>query len=296
MIRIYYHKADLDGICSAAILYVHHGGNVVLYPMDYSTKLDWSEPTDRDQVYIVDFSLKPEDMYKMVRQVNNLVWIDHHHSAIQDFEEYRRNNPNTYRIAGVQRTGPGGKGGDAACLLVWTYIHPDEVIPKSVQYLSQYDVWNHKDIKTLWFQFGMRVCDLQPYSPRWEDILRDRGIADILRDGELVMTYDSQLKRRAVSRGAFLTRLADRVVLACNASGGSDVFNSAPEFLRSKAEALVTFIYDGVRKEWVYGIYENPDKPGLDVSAIAKLFGGGGHAGAAGFSDKKEMLTACRMS
>ena len=43
----------------------------------------------------------------------------------------------------------------------------------------------------------------------------------------------------------------------------------------------MAFKYDGKIKKWVVSLYTT--KINIDVSKIAKLYGGGGHKGAAGF-------------
>jgi hypothetical protein len=101
----FYHKSDLDGICSAAIV-KHFVPECELYGMDYGDEFPWaallpqgacpdivSAPPAVVQmelecllrrklceprtVYMVDFSLPPEDM-KTLAEVSNLVWIDPH--------------------------------------------------------------------------------------------------------------------------------------------------------------------------------------------------------------------------
>jgi len=97
----FYHKSDLDGVCSAAIV-KHFVPDCELFGMEYGDEFPWhlvqpsgivchgSDPSgmpdsvewkNRRTVYLVDFSLKPEDM-KRLAEVSNLIWIDHHQICV----------------------------------------------------------------------------------------------------------------------------------------------------------------------------------------------------------------------
>lgn len=61
---------------------------------------------------------------------------------------------------------------------------------------------------------------------------------------------------------------------------GSDWFNSVDD---SSYDILMPFSYNGRYKTWSYSMYSKT----VDVSVIAKKYGGGGHMGAAGFNSDK---------
>lgn len=58
----------------------------------------------------------------------------------------------------------------------------------------------------------------------------------------------------------------------------SEYFKSLPD---GKYDAFIAFAFNG--KEWIVSMYS----ASVDVSAICKKYGGGGHKGAAGFHAMK---------
>lgn len=88
------HSADFDGMCCAALLDKYFNGEIEIHPINYGDKelrsdtafLDAFDVKGRD-VYICDFSLKPNLMKKVIDLSNQTVWLDHHVSAIKDVLE-----------------------------------------------------------------------------------------------------------------------------------------------------------------------------------------------------------------
>lgn len=62
----------------------------------------------------------------------------------------------------------------------------------------------------------------------------------------------------------------------------SKVFDSV--WNAEKYDAMLTFCLMSPKRGWTISLYS--DKPGIDVSKIAKSRGGGGHKQAAGFQSK----------
>lgn len=289
MIRIIYHGADLDGISSAAIVVRDTHRDFTLHPADYGKLPDLTQFGDQDTVYVLDFSFPPKEMAGLARRVRSLIWIDHHASAIREAAESEYAGM-LERLPGIRRSG------QAACVLTWEWVHADDPVPLSIKLLGEYDVWRHDDPDTLPFQHGMRYMDLKPDSPEWEDLLSDyKDLSEILDMGLIVMRHDRQMKKRAVS-AAFLSVIHGMKVLALNGTGGSEAFKDASPELLDKAEALLTFIYDGKTGRWRYGLYHAPGHEDLDLSRTAAKYGGGGHRGACGFQHDDDLITPSRLA
>lgn len=88
------HSADFDGMCCAALLKKKFGPDIEICPINYGDKelrsdsafLDAFDVKGRD-VYICDFSFKPNLMKKVIDLSNQTIWLDHHVSAIKDVLE-----------------------------------------------------------------------------------------------------------------------------------------------------------------------------------------------------------------
>jgi oligoribonuclease NrnB/cAMP/cGMP phosphodiesterase (DHH superfamily) len=201
----FYHKADLDGVCSAAIV-KHFVPECELYGIDYGDEFPWDlvrpgPEADTDPlwmhlfkpengykcgdnwetltvkkrtVYMVDISLPYEGMVRLA-EVSNLTWLDHHKTALEANEGLRaRGMRDTTR---------------AACELAWVWMSlfpdpekmPDSYtfeefdgdLPEAVRLLGRYDVWDKDhpewESRILPFQYGMRTFkwSYDPNSTSW---------------------------------------------------------------------------------------------------------------------------------
>lgn len=203
----FYHKADLDGVCSAAIV-KHFVPDCELYGIDYGEEFPWDlvrpgpdgtaqEPwksvasvdersggltvvtCPKREVYMVDFSLQPCSEMSRLAKLTHLTWIDHHKTALDAAMGLE--------VLGYQTAYL------AACELTWLWfsrvpgdrylvrgVAPTEEqlarIPSAVHLLGAYDSWRKEDpewdSKILPFQYGMR-CEFDVYNPSagvWFDL------------------------------------------------------------------------------------------------------------------------------
>lgn len=274
----FYHSADLDGICSAAIV------NYYVENCDFFG-IDYGEPFPLDlvkgrEVYMVDFSIQHWPiMQKVCDLADEFIWIDHHDTAIKAFSKYG--------LKGDFRGILEDKNEFAACELTWKFFCNDP-IPAAVRYLGRYDIWDHEDKNTLPFQYGMRLLNPDPTHEHWSHLFEegnDRCLSLISRTiemGDIILQYERQQNLRAhkgVFRGMIKSKGKEYLTLFLNASGGSKVFDGCPLF-DEDTEILCTY---RVREDKVkYSLYAVSDD--VHVGEIAKEKGGGGHKGAAGFS------------
>ena len=270
--KCFYHN-DLDGKCSAALVYNEmknkFSREVELCPVNYGEAFPWGSIGDGEDVWMVDFSLQPfSDMIKL-SNVAKLTWIDHHKTAIEAYTQSKTT------IRGIQRNGIG------ACQLVFDYIHPNIAVPDAVRLLAEYDVWNHKDPRCLPFQYGMRLRDLSPEDNRWAIIFAapadSAAITDTVATGDTILNFIKQDNRVRAGAACFDLNFEGLHFLAANQGPcNSQLFDS---LIKPEHDAVLAFYW--ARDKWRVSMYTS--KEGVDVSPIAKKYGGGGHAGAAGF-------------
>ena len=278
-----YHSSDLDGLCSGAIYAASHKDQPhTLYPIDYGDDFPWDKAVGAD-VTIIDWSLQPfPEWYRLLTTAGTVTWIDHHKSAIDPWRNHEA-SPDWCKFQQVTSTELAG------CELAWKHFFPDQPIPTGVYLLGRYDVWDHEDDRVLPFQYGMRLHDLDPANGEerilWDDVLSwpnsqvDRAfLAGMLEKGHILLRYETQNNAAAVAKAWFTIDFAGGPWQACNRLGkGSQFFDSV--WNREQYAGMLAFGYNG--KRWPVGLY--CDRPGFDCGAIAKLYGGGGHPGAAGF-------------
>lgn len=230
----FYHKADLDGVCSAAIV-KHFVPDVELYGIDYGEEfpvcfndpglVECANATNKRTVYMVDFSLPVADMEKLTK-VSNLVWIDHHKTAIDAAAEMQL-NPRGMRSSEY-----------AACELCWAWCAMDAqdkampdrgncpndikffAPPEAVRLLGRYDVWADKnpewDSKILPFQYGMRAVPsaYRPDSLWWQcqvlggpapdgGPVQPMNLDTVLHTGRAILYFQATQNQRACEAGAY---------------------------------------------------------------------------------------------
>lgn len=289
--KCFYHKADLDGHCSGAIVKLEHP-ECEMIGANYNIPLDTSTITPGEVVFVVDFSFSREEMV-WLRDNTELHWIDHHKSAIEKV-------PKDKCIKGLRAIGSAG------CELTWMYLArvprqntyrldygsiPEIRLPIAVYLLGRYDVWDHEDPRVLAFQYGMRtIADTRPGATIWEELLSREPraalkVEELIVIGQIILDYETQQNEKYVKGMHYETTFHGYRALVVNKPySNSKVFDSVydPE----KHDIKILF---GVKPgEIKYSLF--CDKPDIDVSAIAVQYGGGGHKGAAGFYTKELIL------
>jgi oligoribonuclease NrnB/cAMP/cGMP phosphodiesterase (DHH superfamily) len=289
-IHIIYHGADLDGKCSAAIAYHSLRAQYAaiadktppptfrLYPWNYGYGSPLPSIDKEDKVFMLDCSLPPADMLAMRDRVGSprFIWIDHHKTANAAAVEHGYANLYGHRVDDDR----------AACELTWEFFHPNTPIPTAVHYLGRYDVWKHSE-DILNFQYGMRISDNQPQSATWPLLfgfgsqeVMGHAIVHTISEGRTIRCYQGQSDRHLVNAAAFPTILDGLPALAVNRLyGSSQMFDGLPT--DHPAQVLIGFGWD--KDKWRCTLWRGPSaSPDLDLSAIARIHGGGGHPGAAG--------------
>lgn len=275
MKTVIFHHNDPDGWCSAAIVAGSFppGTEMIFHEMNYGMKFPWSEINQDDKVFMVDFSLSPEDMIKLQMSVlTEFIWIDHHKSALAANAGYP--------FRGLQRDGY------AACELCWTYFNQDLPMPDNVRLIGRYDVWDKRAWpEVLYAMYAVKALPgfNEPGCRTWEDILT--GKIDLVSIGAPIARYQDGVNIEICKRASFVTELrpdalqASYRAIACNSPlCNSMLFDSVWD--TEKHDIMLSF-FIGSNGMYTVSVYST--KPEIDCSAIAKAFGGGGHKGAAGF-------------
>lgn len=268
--KCFYHKSDLDGQCSGAIVkYVYP--ECEMFPIDYGDEFPWEQITPGERIFMVDFSLQPFKHMEALAQHTGLIWIDHHKTAIEEDEK-------AYTIIKGKR-----EISKAACELTWEYLFKDKPIPRAVYLLGRYDVWDHEDPDTLPFQMGMRMENWNPTKKetikKWERLFNNSWeVENKLVEGRIIVEYQTQQNKKYAEACAFPLNFKGLRFIAANALlTNSKLFD--PVWDGEKHDAMLVFGW--VKNKWKVSMYTS--KPGIDVGQVAKEMGGGGHAGAAGF-------------
>jgi len=306
---VVYHSADFDGISCREIarrfLVNHEGENYTYIGWNFG---DPTVPLPPDgDILVMDlpidrvFGLEFKDGYvqwpdgkgQPLDRVDwsNWTWIDHHKSSIDS-------HPSTipgFRIDGV-----------AACRLAYAWFyrqganeHPEEVPlpdkaafverrvtePMAVTLIGEHDVWDHRDPLALRFQYGLRAYDIKAIWPKLLNI-DESGIEimPIMEAGIYCQRYAQNVDGSVCESRSFLLEWEGLRWLCLNSARFNSQSFAARDMRETGHDALLGFCWDG--KCWQVSLYHAAHNTNIDLSEIAKKYGGGGHRGACGFTAK----------
>lgn len=233
-------------------------------------------------VLLVDFSYKRPVLMQMAAKARSIVILDHHKTASEDLSGFREPAPfaewaETPKVEGdpepiaalfdMNRSGAG---------MAWDFFH-NQPRPEFINYVEDRDLWR----KTLpgGDEFTIALRSYPQDFAIW-DALVAAGSKSLIDEGHSIQRYYRQ-RVEELKRSAYPALLAGEAIYIANAP-----YFAASEVAGELCERAPTFgaCYFEVRPgEWQYSLRSRGD---FDVSAIAKMFGGGGHKAAAGFTVK----------
>lgn len=285
--KCFYHSADLDGHASGAIVKQNEPGCEMI-GIDYKDPFPWNKIEKGEEIFMVDFCLQPFDLMEELDEMCKLIWIDHHKTALDEAKK-RNFHPSGRRSMEL-----------AGCELTWLYFNADEYksMPRAIQLLGRYDVWDHSDPDVLPFQMGMRAnSNTRPENQElwmpiihsgWSHRYSNNIIAGIIVEGTIILNYQHSEHSKYCKSFSFETILELKVpgfktenikAVALNrGAASSQAFEAV--WHPDKYDIMLAFCRTNNGK-WSISIYST--KESVDCGSIAKHFGGGGHKGAAGF-------------
>lgn len=284
--KCFYHN-DSDGKCagfwvhlSVGLEDLELGYETEFIEIDYRMKFPIETIKKDEQIYIVDFSISPDEMRELLNITKNVTWIDHHKTAIDKYKDFE------HEIRGLRYDGIAG------CMLTYCYIHhmtqrgSGDIKPFNIemineapfftQLIADWDVWKfYYGDKTRYFQTAFNSYDFEPSSENWWKFFEENDFESTMIDEGKVMTrYRDNWAKNYLSIG-FETMFEGKKCFALNLGMcNSEYFKSLPQ---DKYDILMPFSFDG--DLYKVSMYSKT----VDVSQIALKYGGGGHKGASGF-------------
>lgn len=215
-------------------------------------------------VYLVDFSYKRPIVDTIIKVANRVVLIDHHKTALDDLKPLIEDG-SIQSLCSLEHSG---------AALAWEWFRGHDAIPRLLAHIEDRDLWrfampNTREIQANVFSY--------PYDFKVWDELMERPIADLIEEG------------KAIERKHFkdIDELVGVVTRRMVIGGHNVPVANLPYTLTSDAghklangEAFAGCYWDTPTGR-TFSLRSTDD--GMDVSEIAKQYGGGGHRNAAGF-------------
>lgn len=263
-IVVIYHKRCPDGFGAAYAAWKKFGSAAEYLPAGYGD--DLPEHLAGKEVYILDFIFEhPGALAKLAKETKKLVVLDHHESSQALTESVPEH------VFDNDRSG---------ATIAWAYFHPDTPMPQLLRYLEDEDLYRFALPETHSLSTYLVV---QPYDfAKWDDIAlaleAPMSKSALLQKAAAYNEYFEKLCAIAVE-AAKKVRFEEYECLFANSLPTITMRSFIGRLLYEKLPpiALVVSAHpDG------YGVSIRSDGT-VDVSKLAEKYGGGGHAGSAGF-------------
>lgn len=265
---VLYHGNCYDGFGAAYAAWKKLGDGTKYIPVSYGKPPP--EMPDATEIYIVDFSYDEATLLGLSSHSKVFV-LDHHKTALENLKgllylQDCNQNPNLWIEFDMNRSG---------AKMTWEYFHSDEsgAAPYNalIEHISDRDLWKfempgskevHSALVSLPFDFEV-----------WDKLKVD----ELILEGAACLRFESSVVDKIV-KGSWIGEVdGQQVPMVNTAAHWSEVGHALLEkYPDAKFVAAFT-----VFKEQV--MWSLRSRPGFDVSAVAKKYGGGGHAQAAGF-------------
>ena len=267
------HHHDADGRASGAIVRRALGQEVTMIEMDYGDPVPWESIDQASNVVIVDFSLPLKDM-KRIADRRRLTWIDHHKTSIEEMKVAAEDWPGIRQLD------------EAACVLTWQHFFPDTPVPKAVVLIGDRDIWRWTEAQTGPFSEGLYQQDTSVDNEGlWEPLLDDdpKMVNQLIMKGSILRASQLKIIRRKVARYGQEIIFEGYRTLLVNDRGSGEMGDHINQLGYQIGYCYIDNLQDGKLTTFIT-LYSKE----VDVSIIARKFGGGGHVGAAGFSFVRE--------
>jgi len=294
---VIYHDNCADGFGAAFAAWLKLGDEAEYLPCQYGRDtLDPSKVQYEDrEVYILDFSFPREIMERLFAATKRVVWLDHHKTAfemwcgpqelfIEDTQE-----PEEGTIVGRRIVLDNNKSG---ALLAWEYFHPNTEVPMLIQHIDDRDRWQWKLRCSA--EIHAALGSMQPWSfEQWEELIQPEHYGSLCTEGAAILRAQKQRVEQIAGHArkcyiqhphggdndwVFASGLAVNAPMH-QSEVGHELANQSGTF------GLAWYLAEDNTVRCSFRSNEN-----YDVSAIARVFGGGGHRNAAGCGVSIETL------
>lgn len=235
-------------------------------PVQYGRPLPYEECRGA-RVFMLDFCPDTvEDLRRLLDASSELLVLDHHKTA-------------EATLAACQLPGKAGRfksvwdGSKSGARLAWEWFFPGEPAPWLVEYAEDRDLWAWKLPLSREVSAGLQSYPMT--FEQWDSF--DRWNFRLLAtDGAAILRYQAQLIDR-ICKNAREKDIGGHKILAVN--NGTLISEVAGKLAEGRPFGACWFEAEG---KTVWSLRSAKD--GIDVSEVAKSFGGGGHRNAAGFT------------
>jgi oligoribonuclease NrnB/cAMP/cGMP phosphodiesterase (DHH superfamily) len=257
-----YHGNCADGFGAAWVVRKALGMETIFVPGTYGNPPPNGLNED-DELYIVDFSYKRPILLELASKVKNLTILDHHKTAQEDLLGFRHRNVNA--VFDMERSG---------ATITWDFFFSGLPRPRLLDHIEDRDLWRFllpgtREIQANVFSY--------PYSFDVWDKLMKAPPEDLMMEGEAIERKHHKDVKELIQVVTRPMLIGGYVVPVANLPY---TFTSDAGHELAKGQPFAGCYWDTPEGR-VFSLRSTDE--GVDVSEIAKKYGGGGHRNASGF-------------
>lgn len=289
---IYHHKC-IDGF-SGFYLFLKTNkwkSKPIVYP-DFPFSNKCPPNIDGKNVIVIDVAYKPKIIKQIADKAKKLLFIDHHKTIINDINNLNLKYPHKI-VYDVNECGAS---------LVWKYFFKNKKKPLFLKYIRDNDlgIWEFKNTFNLISSIEVnypRNPDIKTLK-KWDDLLIEKNIKKLIEKGRIYNEYKKYIinntkpifkyfpSNKFVNKKNSIINKKGKYKVAVVMYGCPDI-SIVGKTIMEKTNVDFCLIWRYNIKNKLYTISLRSTY--IDVGEIAKIFGGGGHKLAAGFSLPKNI-------
>jgi oligoribonuclease NrnB/cAMP/cGMP phosphodiesterase (DHH superfamily) len=267
----YFHAGCPDGFGAAWSVWRAWGAEARYVPRGHDSDPP-RKPHVGGTVVFVDIAPDNEYLRELADQAAHVVVLDHHWSARERYEA----DPGVDNLI----TDGGHRVvfdlDHSGAVLAWRYFHPSEPVPPLLAYVQDQDLWQWALPRSE--EVNAAIGSHAREFAVW-DALAARRPEELAIEGEPILRAQRIEMVRALTNAHAIT-VGDRRIEAVNAQQNrSHIGHELAK--RAAFGQAIGLVYRVTGRTVDASIYSIGD---VDVSAIARRYGGGGHRNASGFS------------
>lgn len=286
MIYVLHHN-DSDGRAAGAAAHFYftekkREKELVFHEVQYNRPmpLDISTLTKQDEVYVLDFSYRPEILDPVYAAVGKLVVLDHHETA----QDYLKGVP--YAFFDITKSG---------ALLAWEYFFPDQEAPLAFKLVDDRDlwIWQYEPLTSA-FEAWLHHDQVKQDWAKWRLLCNSaKAMDNALEKGKLLHQHNLSILKAFTSNPSNYSIV--EAVLPQNPRNHLKkvkyaIYNGNQVMISELAQALYSSLdIDGTidwrcRNDIVTFSIRSPNPEKFSPKDFCEFNGGGGHGKAASFS------------
>lgn len=255
---VIYHAECSDGFGAAWAAHKVLGGRA-----EYYAAYHGKPPPDVTgrRVALLDFSYNRKITEEMSEKAASLIILDHHKTAYENLKGMPAllfdNN-------------------HSGAILSWKYFHPEKEAPRFLKYIEDRDLWKWELPYSKEFSAAF---DMVPWNfEEFEKFEDDSVVDDAINRGKYILAYSKTVIKKICEK-AQRKKWHGKSALVVNSSHWqSEIGNK----LSQDCDIAIIWYYSHTEKKTCVSCRAFHEE--IDVTEIARVYGGGGHKKAAGFN------------